>query len=71
MNLLKKYLPQITSAITFIGIFFLSYPLATNSDIWFDIKSGQVFSKLGVIHYDVFAYTTKGRVWQALALQNA
>ena len=32
-------------------------------DIWFHLKSGEVISKMGIIHHDVFSYRTAGREW--------
>ncbi len=63
MNYLKKHQKILAPAFFFAGIFYLSIPLFWNYDIWFDLKSGEIFSKYGVIFHDVFAYTTAGRTW--------
>lgn len=63
MGKYKKYLPQILGVIAFLSIFYFSTPISPDFDVWFHIKSGEIISKMGIIHHDVFAYTTTGRVW--------
>lgn len=59
----KKYLSFSITAIFFLILFVLNISPAWNFDIWFHLKSGEIISRLGIIHHDVFAYTTAGREW--------
>ncbi len=61
-QLLKKY-SFLLDISFFITIFILSIKPLRDFDIWFHLKSGEIIAKLGIIHFDVFAYTTKGREW--------
>lgn len=63
MKLLNKYKDLIAEFIFFVIIFILSIAPLSNFDIWFHVKSGEIISKMGIIHTDVFAYTTTGREW--------
>lgn len=47
----------------FTFIFFLAIVPLVDFDIWFHIKSGEIFSKMGIIHYDVFSHSASGREW--------
>lgn len=48
-------------AIVVIAVFFLTLGPLKNLDMWFHIKSGEVFSKQGIIFHDVFSFTAQGR----------
>ncbi len=63
VGIIKKNKERIIEIIFFFGIFFVSINPLVDFDIWFHLKSGEIISKLGIIHHDVFAYTTAGREW--------
>ncbi len=46
-----------------ICIFSLSIVPLRDYDIWFHIKSGEIFSQMGIIRHDVFSYSASGREW--------
>lgn len=63
MPIVKKYYQQFSAACFFIFAFVFSLRPLLDFDLWFDLKSGEVFSKMGIIHYDVFSYTEDGKPW--------
>ena len=63
MKIIKKHKDLITQISFFVGIFILTINPLVDFDIWFHLKSGEIISKMGIIHHDVFAYTTAGREW--------
>ncbi len=59
---MKKYV--ILAEIVFlIFIYFASQLPIRDYDIWFHIKSGEVFVTQGLTNRDVFSYTASGREW--------
>lgn len=60
---IKKQYALIIALLFFTGTFFLSIRPLLDYDLWFDLKSGEVFSKMGIINYDVFSYTESGKQW--------
>lgn len=46
-----------------IATFFLTILPLRDFDIWFHVKSGEVISKQGIIHHDVFSHSAYGREW--------
>lgn len=59
----QKPLILILTFIFFIFIFSQSVLSLRDFDIWFHIKSGEIISQLGIIHYDVFSHSASGREW--------
>ena len=59
----KKYLSLSITVIFFLILFTLNISPVWDFDIWFHLKSGEIISQQGIIHHDVFAYTTAGREW--------
>lgn len=47
----------------FFGIFFLSIGPLQDPDLWTHLKAGELVATHGLMHTDIFAYTTKGREW--------
>jgi len=60
---IKKQYAFLIAILFFLGTFFLSIRPLLDYDLWFDLKSGEIFSKLGIIHTDVFSYTEYGKTW--------
>lgn len=54
---------QVLIAGFFLLLFILSIRPLRDFDIWFHVKSGEVFVKQGIITHDVFSYTAAGRRW--------
>lgn len=52
----------IVVAIYCIGIIVVSHR-ALEYDMWFNLKSGEIFSQKGIIGYDVFSHAASGRTW--------
>src|SRR6476620_3476030 len=65
MDFVKKYYLVILSGAFFLTAFFLTINIPYSADIWFHLRSGEIVSKLGIIHYDVFGHHTQGREWFA------
>ena len=60
---MKKYIKFIPLAF-FSAVFLLTLTIPTyDYDLFFHLKSGEIISKLGIIHHDVFSYNTQGREW--------
>lgn len=53
---------KILSSLFFLGLFFASLIPSQNPDLWFHLKSGEIFLQKGVIHQDVFSQATN-RPW--------
>ena len=49
--------------IFFAFIFLLGLSQWQNLDLWLHLKSGEIISKYGIIHHDIFSYTAAGREW--------
>lgn len=62
MKALLKY-PLVFEVIFFLIIFCLATAPILDFDIWFHIKSGEIISQMGIIHYDVFSHSAGGRQW--------
>lgn len=56
-------LPVVLELVFFLLIFLLAIVPLIDFDIWFHIKSGEIFSKMGIINYDVFSHSASGREW--------
>ncbi len=54
---------RVVEVVFFIAIFLLSIVPLTDFDIWFHLKSGEVFLQKGIIFYDVFSHSASGRAW--------
>lgn len=60
----KLILPKLIPELVFLSlIFFLTVVPMRDFDIWFHIKSGEIITKMGLIHKDVFSFTALGREW--------
>lgn len=64
MNYLKKHLTPIAEGIYLVILFFISQLPLRDFDIWFHLKSGELFVKQGQLTFtEVFSYTAQGREW--------
>src|SRR5260221_5087844 len=63
MRYMKKLFWPALIGIFFLFVFLINIKPLLNFDLWFHLKAGEVFSKMGIIHYDIFSYTAYGREW--------
>lgn len=64
LRFIKKHKTYLLEGSYFLAIFFISQLPTRDYDIWFHIKSGEVFWRSkGPIFYDVFSHTQAGSEW--------
>lgn len=60
---IKRWYLLLFEVAFFIVIFVITINPLRDFDIWFHLKSGEVFSQRGIIFKDVFSYSAQGRKW--------
>lgn len=63
LDFIKKHELLLLLGTTIFVFFSTIWPSFINIDLYYHIKAGEIFSKYGILHKDVFAYTTQGREW--------
>jgi len=64
MNAIKRYYAYISEGIFLIFIFFVSQLPLRDFDIWFHLKSGELFISQKALQFtEVFSFTAQGRNW--------